>query len=66
VIKSPIRRLMGRLTARTVTVTFEERGAKTMMALRHNGFESKPAQESHHGGWTGCIARSARYMSVAG
>ena len=48
-----------------VTVTFEQRGAKTMMTLRHNGFESKPARDSHHGGWTSCLDRFARYMSVA-
>lgn len=46
-----------------VTVTFEERGAKTMMTLRHSGFESKPARDSHHGGWTSCIERLARYMT---
>jgi uncharacterized protein YndB with AHSA1/START domain len=46
-----------------VTVTFEKRGGKTMMTLRHSGFESKPARDSHHGGWTSCIERFARYMT---
>jgi uncharacterized protein YndB with AHSA1/START domain len=48
-----------------VTVTFEPRGAKTMMTLRHGGFESKPAQESHLGGWTSCIERFARHLAPA-
>ena len=51
--------------ATLVTVTFEERGAKTMMTLRHSGFESQPAQASHRGGWASCIERFARYISVA-
>ena len=48
-----------------VTVTFEKRGAKTLMTLRHSGFDSKPARDSHLGGWTSCIERLTRYMSVA-
>jgi uncharacterized protein YndB with AHSA1/START domain len=46
-----------------VTVTFEQRGAKTMMTLRHSGFDAKPARDSHLGGWTSCIERFARYMT---
>ena len=48
-----------------VTVTFEQRGAKTMMTLRHSGFESKPARESHNRGWASCIERFARYVTPA-
>jgi len=53
------------LTARGLTVTFEERGGKTMMTRRHSGFASKPAHDSHHGGWTSCIERLARYVAPA-
>ena len=48
-----------------VTVTFEPRGAKTMMTLRHSGFDAKPARDSHLGGWTSCIERFQRHISVA-
>lgn len=48
-----------------VTVTFETRGAKTMMTLRHSGFESKPARDSHARGWGSCIERFARYVTPA-
>lgn len=48
-----------------VTVSFEERGAKTMMTLRHSGFESKPARDSHARGWGSCIERFARYVTPA-
>ena len=46
-----------------VTVTFETRGAKTMMTLRHGGFDSKPARDSHQGGWASCLERFARYVT---
>jgi uncharacterized protein YndB with AHSA1/START domain len=47
-----------------VTVTFAERGDRTMMILRHSGFESVPARDSHRGGWTSCIERFARYITL--
>jgi uncharacterized protein YndB with AHSA1/START domain len=47
-----------------VTVTFAERGDRTMMILRHSGFESVPARDSHRGGWTSCVERFARYITL--
>jgi len=48
-----------------VTVIFEERGAKTMMTLRHSGFQSKAARDSHLGGWGSSLERFARHISMA-
>ena len=48
-----------------VTVTFEKRGAKTMMTLCHSGFESKPARDAHHRGWASSLERFARYVTPA-
>jgi uncharacterized protein YndB with AHSA1/START domain len=47
-----------------VTVTFAARGDKTLMTLRHGGFDTVPARHSHFGGWASCIERFARYMSL--
>jgi uncharacterized protein YndB with AHSA1/START domain len=46
-----------------VTVSFAERGDQTLMTLRHSGFDSVPARDSHRGGWTSCIDRFARYVA---
>jgi len=44
-----------------VTVTFEPRGAKTLLTLRQTGFESVAECDSHRAGWTGCFERFAAY-----
>ncbi len=47
-----------------VTVTFAARGDQTLMTLRHSGFESVPARDSHRGGWTSCVERFAHYVAL--
>jgi uncharacterized protein YndB with AHSA1/START domain len=46
-----------------VAVTFAAQGGKTLMTLRHSGFDTVPARDSHRGGWASCIGRFARYMT---
>ncbi len=45
-----------------ITVTFEAQGRKTLLTLRHTGFEDIPERDSHRGGWTSCFERFAEYM----
>jgi uncharacterized protein YndB with AHSA1/START domain len=46
-----------------VTMTFAAQGDKTLMTLRHSGFDTLAARDSHLGGWASCIERLARYMT---
>lgn len=47
----------------TVTVTFEEDGAKTRLTLHQAIFESVGARDAHEGGWTECLERLAAYVA---
>jgi uncharacterized protein YndB with AHSA1/START domain len=47
-----------------VTVTFAARGDQTLMTLRHSGFDTVPARDSHKDGWSSCIERFARYVAT--
>jgi uncharacterized protein YndB with AHSA1/START domain len=44
------------------TVTFEERGTKTLLTLRQGTFGSTERRDDHATGWTSCLARFAEYM----
>ena len=46
-----------------VTITFADRGAKTLMTFRQAEFESIAARNSHQGGWTSCMGRFAAYVA---
>ena len=46
-----------------VTITFADRGAKTLMTFRQAEFESVAARDSHRGGWTSCMERFAAYVA---
>lgn len=40
-----------------VTVAFIERGARTVLTLRHSGLPTKAALALHDGGWARCLDR---------
>lgn len=44
------------------TVTFEERGTKTLLTLRQGTFESMEGRDDHVRGWTSCLERFAGYI----
>ena len=46
------------------TVTFTERGAKTLLTLRQTGFETTERRDDHGRGWTSCLERFAEYMAT--
>ena len=48
-----------------VTMTFEDLGAKTLMTLRQQEFESVAARDSHRSGWTSCLERFAVHLRQA-
>ena len=47
-----------------VTVTFAAHGDQTLMTLRHSGFDTVSARDSHNDGWSSCIERFARYVAT--
>ena len=47
-----------------VTVTFAAHGDQTLMTLRHSGFDTVSARNSHNDGWSSCIERFARYIAT--
>jgi uncharacterized protein YndB with AHSA1/START domain len=46
------------------TVTFEERGTKTMLTLRQSTFQTAGQCDSHLTGWASCLERFAEYMTT--
>ncbi len=46
-----------------VTITFADRGAKSLMTFRQAEFESVAARNSHEGGWSSCMQRFAAYLA---
>ncbi|HUN40303.1 MAG TPA: SRPBCC domain-containing protein [Acetobacteraceae bacterium] len=46
-----------------ITVTFQPRGAQTLLSLYQTGFESVPARDSHRDGWTSCFERFAEFAA---
>ena len=44
-----------------ITVTFEPRGAQTVLTLHQTGFESAAERDSHGDGWTSCFERFAQF-----
>jgi uncharacterized protein YndB with AHSA1/START domain len=46
------------------TVTFEERGTKTLLTLRQATFPTTSQRDSHGTGWTSCLERFAEYMTT--
>ena len=53
-----------------VTVTFTERkgaeGVETEVVLLHSGFPSMDVQQSHNGGWQGCLNKLADFTDARG
>lgn len=47
-----------------VTITLAAEGAKTRLTLRHTGFESESARNSHKDGWNGCLDCLAEYLAA--
>lgn len=45
------------------TVTFEERGARTLLTLHQGTFPTTSERDSHVAGWTSCFERFADYMA---
>lgn len=48
-----------------LTVTFEERGARTRLTLHQAVFESASARDAHRGGWTSGLECLAEYLAAA-
>ena len=46
------------------TVTFEERGTKTLLTLHQSTFQTTGQRDSHGTGWTSCLERFAEYMTT--
>jgi uncharacterized protein YndB with AHSA1/START domain len=46
-----------------LTVTFEERGARTRLTL-HSVFETVTARDSHRGGWSSSLERLVEYLAA--
>ncbi len=47
-----------------VTLTFRERGGKTEMTLRHEGFAAKESRDSHDKGWNGSFDKLAELLAA--
>ena len=48
-----------------VTVTFAERGTKTLLTLHQAIFETVTSCDAHQAGWTSCLERFADYLANA-
>jgi uncharacterized protein YndB with AHSA1/START domain len=48
-----------------ITVTFEDRGEKTLLTLRQSLFESVNARDMHQGGWNSAFDCLAEYLAAA-
>ena len=48
----------------TITLTFRERGGKTEMTLRHEGFATKESRDSHDKGWNGSFDKLAELLAA--
>jgi uncharacterized protein YndB with AHSA1/START domain len=48
-----------------ITVTFEDRGEKTLLTLRQSLFESVNARDLHQGGWNSAFDCLAEYLAAA-
>ena len=46
-----------------ITLTFRERGSKTEMTLRHEGFPAKESRDSHDKGWNGSFDKLAETLA---
>lgn len=46
------------------TVTFEERGTKTLLTLHQGTFQTTDQRDSHVAGWTSCLERFAEYITT--
>jgi len=46
------------------TVTFEERGSKTLLTLRQGTFQTTGQRDSHVSGWASCLERFAGYTTT--
>jgi uncharacterized protein YndB with AHSA1/START domain len=46
------------------TVTFEERGTRTLLTLRQATFPTTSQRDSHDTGWTSCLERFSEYMAT--
>jgi uncharacterized protein YndB with AHSA1/START domain len=49
-----------------VTVSFEDLGGKTKVALRQSGFDSIESRDGHAGGWGECLDLLARHLVSMG
>jgi len=47
-----------------VSLTFEERGKKTLMTLNQTTFATSAHREEHNGGWSECFERLAKYLGT--
>jgi uncharacterized protein YndB with AHSA1/START domain len=47
-----------------VTLIFRERGGKTEMTLRHEGFTAKDSRDSHDKGWNGSFDKLAEVLAA--
>ena len=47
-----------------VTLIFRERGGKTEMILRHEGFATKESRDSHDKGWNGSFDKLAELLAA--
>ena len=48
-----------------VTVTFADRGERTLLTLHHTAFDTEVQARDHEGGWTGSLERLAAFVSRA-
>ena len=46
-----------------ITLIFRERGGKTEMTLRHEGFPTKESRDSHNQGWNGSFDKLAETLA---
>ena len=46
-----------------ITLIFRERGSKTEMTLRHEGFAAKESRDSHDKGWNGSFDKLAEALA---
>lgn len=49
-----------------MTVTFAERGGKTDMVFRQEGFKSVEERDGHSGGWSESLERLVAYLQKVG
>src|SRR5258706_15833743 len=47
-----------------IILTFRERGSKTEMILRHEGFAAKESRDSHDKGWNGSFDKLAETLAA--